>query len=162
MTRHTLLVFVLVCCASAQVSFERLLRADREGRNWLTYSGSYHSQRYSALDQIRPANVKDLEIKWVFEMRTLEKVETTPLVVDGVMYMTQPPNDVTALDAATGRVFWAYTYRPSPGTRLCCGNVNRGVAILGDTLFMGTVDGRLIALDAKNGRPIWNIKIADQ
>src|SRR4029077_13356656 len=88
--------------------------------------------------------------------------ETTPLVVDGVMYVSQPPNDVIALDAATGRVFWVYTYPPAPGTRPCCGNVNRGLAIHGDTLFMGTVDGRLIAIDARAGRPVWNIKIADQ
>src|SRR5258706_9249271 len=106
MTRHTLLALVLVCSVSAQVSFERLLRTERERQNWLTYSGSYLSQRYSGLDQITRANVKDLEIRWVYQMRTQEKVEATPLVVDGVMYLTQPPNDVIALDAATGRVFW--------------------------------------------------------
>jgi len=161
MTRHTLLALVLVCSASAQVSFERLLRTERERQNWLTYSGSYQSQRYSALDQITHANVKDLEIQWVYQMRTLEKVETTPLVVDGVMYLTQPPNDVIALDAATGRVFWTYNYRLAPGTRVCCGNVNRGLAILGDTLFMGTVDARLIAIDAKSGHVRWSVKVGD-
>jgi alcohol dehydrogenase (cytochrome c) len=162
MTLRPLPIFALACSLSAQVSFERLLRAPQEPDNWLTYSGSYRSQRYSTLDQITPANVNNLEMRWVFQTRTQEKFETTPLVVDGVMYITQPPNDVIALDAATGRVFWNYNYRPAPGTRLCCGNVNRGLAIRGDTLFMGTVDGRLIAIDSKNGRPLWNVKVADQ
>src|SRR5207237_4659870 len=97
----------------------------------------YQSNRYSGLKQITPANVKNLEMRWVYQTRSQEKFETTPLVVDGVMYITQPPNDVIALDAATGRIFWTYSYRVEPGTRPCCGNVNRGLAIIGDTLFMG-------------------------
>ena len=124
---------------------------------WANRNGFFY-----ALDQITPANVKNLEMRWVFQTRTQEKFENTPLVVDGVMYLTQPPNDVIALDAVTGRTFWVYTYRMEPGTRPCCGNVNRGLAILGDTLFMATVDGRLIAIDAKNGRVLWNVKVADQ
>jgi alcohol dehydrogenase (cytochrome c) len=162
MTPRALPFFLLACSLSAQVSFDRLLRAPEEPANWLTYSGNYRSHRYSGLEQITPANIKNLEMRWVFQTRTQEKFETTPLVVDGVMYLTQPPNDVFALDAATGRVFWTYNYRQEPGTRPCCGNVNRGLAIIGDTLFMGTVDARLIALDAKSGRVLWNVKVADQ
>ena len=139
------------------MSFDRLLRADNEPQNWLTYSGTFMSQRYSPLTQITPENVKNLELQWVFQARSLEKFEATPLVVDGVMYTVQAPNDVVALDAATGRMFWTYSYRPSPQARPCCGRVNRGVAILGDTLFMGTIDGHLIAVDAKSGRPLWNV-----
>ena len=125
------------------------------------YSGTYMSQRYSALDQIAPRNVKTLEQKWVFQAESLQKFETTPLVMDGIMYLTQPPNDVVALDARTGRVFWIYQYKPAPDSKPCCGAVNRGLAILGDTLFMATIDARLIAIDARNGKPLWNTKVAD-
>ncbi|PYU22210.1 MAG: hypothetical protein DMG30_15370 [Acidobacteria bacterium] len=140
---------------------ERLLRAREEPQNWLTYSGSYMSQRYSALQQINAANVKNLELQWVFQAQSLQKFETTPLVVDGIMYLTQSPNDVVALDAKTGRVFWVYHYATSPDSRPCCGIVNRGLAILGDTLFMATVDAHLVAVDARNGHAIWNNKLAD-
>lgn len=147
--------FLLVCAAagalSAQVPFERLLKAGGEPQNWLTYSGTFASQRFSLLDQITPANAKNLELQWVFQARSLEKFEATPLVVDGVMYLTQAPNDVVALDPQTGRVFWVYEYRPSPEARVCCGAVNRGLAILGDTLFMGTIDAHLVAIDARSG-----------
>ena len=145
----------------AQVSSERLLRASDEPQNWLTYSGGYLSQRYSALKQIDPANVKNLELKWVFQAQSLQKFETTPLVVDGIMYLTQSPNDIIALDAKTGRVFWVYHYATAPESRPCCGIVNRGVAILGDTLFMATVDAHLVAVDARNGHAIWNNKLAE-
>ncbi len=158
----------LVCLAllvpgalCAQVTSERLLRAPDEPRNWLTYSGSYSSQRFSPLKQIDPTNVKNLELKWVFQAQSLQKFETTPLVVDGIMYLTQSPNDVIALDAKTGRVFWVYHYATSPDSRPCCGIVNRGVAILGDTLFMATVDTHLVAIDARNGHALWNNKLAD-
>jgi len=144
----------------AQVSVDRLLRASEEPQNWLTYSGTYASQRYSLLRQVTPANVKNLEQKWVFQAESLEKFETTPLVVDGIMYLTQAPSDAVALDAKTGRVFWIYRYFPSPEARPCCGSVNRGLAILGDTLFLATLDAHLVALDAKTGRPLWNTQVA--
>ena len=144
----------------AQVSFDRLLQADREPQNWLTYSGTYLGQRYSQLAQITPDNVKALELQWVFQARSTEKYEATALVVDGVMYTVQAPNDIVALDAVTGRTFWQYSYRPGPESRPCCGRVNRGVAILGDTLFMGTIDGHLVAVDAKTGSLIWDTAVA--
>jgi alcohol dehydrogenase (cytochrome c) len=143
----------------AQVSFERILRAEQTPQDWLTYSGDLLAQRHSRLSEITPANVKSLELQWVFQARSLEKFEATPLVVDGVMYTVQPPNDVVALDAATGRVFWVYAYIPSPLARLCCGRVNRGLAIHGNTLFMATIDGRLIALDAKSGGLVWSVVV---
>jgi alcohol dehydrogenase (cytochrome c) len=145
----------------AQVSYERLLRAPQEPQNWLTYSGSYASQRYSLLNQITPTNVKQLDLSWIFQAQSLEKFEATPIVVDGIMYVTQPPNDIVALDAKTGRLFWVYQYHSSSGVRLCCGLVNRGLAVLGNTLFMGTVDAHLVAIDAKNGDVLWNSEVAD-
>ena len=103
--------------------------------------------------------MKSLELQWVFQAQSLEKFEATPLVVNGVLY-TQAPNDVVAMDAETGRIFWVSPYAPAPEARACCGRVNRGLAILGDTLFMGTIDGHLIALDAKTGKAIWNVTVA--
>ncbi|HVW10449.1 MAG TPA: PQQ-binding-like beta-propeller repeat protein, partial [Bryobacteraceae bacterium] len=154
------LVLLLAAGVWAQVTPERLLKANEEPRNWLTYSGSYMSQRYSPLTQISPANVKDLELKWVFQANSTEKFESTPLVVDGVMYLTQPPDDIVALDAKTGHIFWVYHYQNSSFIP-CCGQVNRGLAILGDTLFMGTMDAHLIAVDAKAGSLLWNTTVAD-
>jgi alcohol dehydrogenase (cytochrome c) len=155
------LALLFPAAVGAQVTSERLLHAADEPQNWLTYSGTYLSQRYSPLKQINAANVKNLELKWAFQAQSLQKFETTPLVVDGTMYLTQSPNDVVALDAKTGRVFWVYRYTTAPESRPCCGIVNRGVAILGDTLFMATVDAHLVAIDARNGHAIWNNKLAD-
>src|SRR5712692_2980473 len=91
-----------------QVTFNRILNANKEPRNWLTYSGSVLSQRHSLLTQITPANAKNLELQWMFQARSLEKYEATALVVDGILYTVQAPNDVVAIDAATGRIFWIY------------------------------------------------------
>lgn len=142
----------------AQGSSDRLLNAQKEPHNWLTYSGSYMSQRHSPLTQITTANVRDLELKWVFQARWLDYYQATPLVVDGIMYTTQG-NDVVALDATTGKIFWIYPYTPAD-VRLCCGRITRGLAILGDTLFLAAADAHLIAIDAKTGRPIWNRIVA--
>jgi alcohol dehydrogenase (cytochrome c) len=146
---------------SAQVSPDRIQNAAREPQNWLTYSGGYESNRYSTLSQITPANAKNLELTWMYQGAVAGAWQTTPLVVDGVMYLTQRPNDVVALDAKTGRVFWIYRYPPPESQIVCCGANNRGLAILGDTLYMGTLDAHLVAIDAKTGRPIWNTKVAE-
>ena len=155
-----------VCLAAsarveAQVTFERILAAEREPENWLSYSGTPFNQRYSRLDQITRANIRDLELVWVWQARSLEKFEATALVVDGVLYTVQAPNDVVALDAATGRPFWTYHHEPSAAARTCCGRVNRGVAILGETLFMGTIDAHLLAIDAQGGQLVWDAMVAD-
>jgi alcohol dehydrogenase (cytochrome c) len=155
-----LLLLLAIPAAWGQVTFDRILEANKEPENWLTYSGTEMSQRHSLLTQITPANVKDLELQWVFQAHSLEKFEATPLVVNGILYTVQAPNDVVAIDAVTGRVFWVYEYAPSPEARVCCGRVNRGLAMLGDTLFMGTIDGHLLAIDAKSGKPIWNVTVA--
>jgi alcohol dehydrogenase (cytochrome c) len=155
------LLMVLVCSLNAQVTYDRLLKAASEPQNWLTYSGTYFSQRYSQLRQINTTNAKNLEAKWMFQGAVTGNWEATPLVVDGVMYVTQRPNDVLALDAKTGRAFWVYRYNGSPDQKACCGSNNRGVAILGDTLFMGTLDAHLVAINAKTGRLKWDVKVAD-
>src|SRR6478736_4635064 len=137
------------------VTFERILHGDREPRNWLTYSGTVLGGRHSPLTQITPANVKNLELAWTWQARTLERTfEATPLVVDGVLYTVQPPNDVVALDAETGRPLWTYAY--ALHVPVCCRRVNRGLAILGETLFMGTIDAHLLAISAKRGTLIWD------
>jgi alcohol dehydrogenase (cytochrome c) len=143
------------------VTYERLVKADREPGNWLTYSRTYNGWRYSGLDQINTQTVKDLHVKWLFQGRQAEKFETTPLVVDGIMYLTRPENDVFALDAGTGRVMWAYSYKNPERTYNCCGRVNRGVAILGNRVFMNTLDMHAIALDARSGRELWKTEIFD-
>jgi alcohol dehydrogenase (cytochrome c) len=143
------------------VTSERLLKASEEPENWLMYSGQYNSQRYSRLTAIDKSNVNQLEVKWVKQLETLADVETTPLVVDGVMYLTQSPSNVFALDASTGSQFWTYEHTLPEKLSLCCGRQNRGVAILGETLFLGTLDAKLIALDAKTGAVQWEVQSAD-
>jgi alcohol dehydrogenase (cytochrome c) len=154
------LVMLTVAAVDAQVTFDRLLHADKEPQNWLSYSGTPSSQRYSALAQVTPTNVNNLQLQWAFQARSLEKFEATPLVVDGMMYITQAPNDVVALDAATGEIKWLYSYSPSREARVCCGRVNRGVAILGNTVYMGTIDAHLVALNARTGMLLWDKEVA--
>jgi alcohol dehydrogenase (cytochrome c) len=146
---------------AAQVTEERLVRAENEAHNWLTYSGAYHGQRHSRLRQIDPTNVKNLELKWILQAQVAGSWEASPLVVDGIMYLTQRPNDVLAIDAKTGRIFWIYRYVGSTDYEVCCGANNRGLAIHNDTLFMGTLDAHLVAIDARNGRLLWNVTVAD-
>jgi alcohol dehydrogenase (cytochrome c) len=147
--------------AVAQVSYERILNAAREPGNWLTYSGSYSGHRYSPLTQINSLNAGRLKPLWTYQLDVTHKFETSPIVVDGVIYITEPPSNVTAIDGRTGRSLWRYR-RPVPrDLRLCCGQVNRGVAVLGELVFVGTVDNHLIALDAATGRVAWDTLVSD-
>jgi alcohol dehydrogenase (cytochrome c) len=145
----------------AQLTYDRLLKAGNDSGNWLTYSGAYRSWRYSGLEQVRRENVQKLKVKWVHQMPTTHTVETTPLVIDGVMYITEPPSNVVALDAETGAVYWRYRRPLPPKINVCCGQVNRGVAVLGDRVFLGTVDSHLVSLDAKTGAVLWDVTVAD-
>jgi alcohol dehydrogenase (cytochrome c) len=140
-------------------SGDRILRADREPQNWLTYSGSYFSQRYSSLNRITRDNVKALTLKWVWRPRYLDKMEGTPLVVDGVVYAVQN-SEVVALDAETGRNFWTFRYQIPPESNAYV-MVVKGLGFGEDRLFWPTYDGHLIAIDAKTGRAIWNRTILD-
>ena len=142
------------------VTPERLRDSSKEPQNWLTYSGGYASQRHSLLTTIRPDNARDLELKWVFQTRSLERHQVTPLVVNGTMYTIQSPNDVIALNAATGKQIWAYSYTPDPAARNCCGKLSRGVAVAGDIVFLASFDARMIAIDAKTGRELWKTEPA--
>ncbi len=145
----------------AQVPYDRIVNATGEPENWLTYNGDYMSQRYSRLDQITPDNVTNLELKWILQNQVFGAWQSNPIIADGVMYVTERPNSVMAVDANTGRVFWKFRHTPSENARVCCGANNRGVAVLDDRVFMGTLDARLIALDRINGQPLWNAKVAD-
>jgi alcohol dehydrogenase (cytochrome c) len=144
----------------AAVRFNRILHAGGEPQNWLTYSGTKLGQRYSALAQVTPENVSRLELAWVWQAQSEEKFEATPLVVDGILFTVEPPNTVVALDAATGGVLWKRTHIPPPETQTCCGGENRGVAILGDRLFLGTLDAHLLAIEARTGNLICDTTVA--
>ena len=161
MNRYLLAAISLAAVLPAQVTYERLLNAEREPGNWMSYSGGYQGWRYSPLDQVNRANAGQLKVKWVHQMATTHMVETTPLVVDGVMYVSEPPSNVVALDAETGRQFWRYRRELPARINTCCGQVNRGVALLGDRLFVGTVDAHLVALDAKTGAVLWDVEVAN-
>ncbi len=156
-----LALLMLASLAPAQVTYDRLRNALKEPHNWLTYNGSYSSVHHSTLEGINLDNVRNLQLEWVFQARSLEKFQATPLVVDGVMYLTEAPNTVFALDARTGRVFWTYRHPLPPVTYPCCGRVNRGLAILDNTLFMATLDAKLVALDALSGRRKWETTVVD-
>ena len=156
MLSRIFVVTLMACALQGQVTFDRILHADKEPQNWLTYSGTFAAQRYSALSQITTDNVKDLQMQWAFQARSSEKFEATPIVVDGVMYTTQAQNDIVALNAATGEIRWIYSYSPAKEARPCCGRINRGVAILGNAVFMATIDAHLVAVNAQTGKLLWD------
>ena len=146
----------------AQVTPDELRAADDHPADWLTYSGSYAAHRYSRLRQINRDNVGQLRLEWARQFLTTdERVETSPIVRGAAMFVTEPPNYVLALDAATGRVLWSYTRDLPLKLLLCCGPVNRGVALLGNRVFVGTLDAHLIALDAGTGKVLWDVPVAE-
>ncbi len=154
--------FVAAQAAFAQVPYERLRDAQDQPESWLTYSGSYRSDRFSNLDQITPENTANLRTAWVYQVPDLNIVEATPLVVDDVMYITEPHSRVVALDARSGRLLWKWSPTMSKDLRFIgFPPVNRGVAILDDTVFVGTLDAHLVALDARSGAVRWDIIVAD-
>lgn len=162
----TLLMGCLACAllsseTHGQVTFDRLVNAGKEPQNWLTYSGDYEGRRFSALDQIKVPNARTLVAKWVYQTGATGKLETTPLVVDGILYATAQDDRAFALDARTGRPIWMYQHQLPGDIRPCCGRVNRGLAILGNKVFLGTLDAHVIALDAKTGNVIWDVVAAE-
>ena len=144
------------------ISSERLAAAGSRSDEWLTYSHSFNGHRYSPLNQITPANVSQLRIRWAQQFDTSDStIEATPIVADGVIFTTEPPSNAFALDAKTGSIIWRYD-RPIPSDlAVCCGRMNRGMAILGHAVFLGTLDGYLVALDANNGKVRWQTRVAD-
>jgi alcohol dehydrogenase (cytochrome c) len=155
------LLLLMGTAACPQVTYERLRAASREPQNWLTYSGTYASWRYSTLDQITTSNAPRLSLEWAFQVGDLGQFETTPLVVDGVLYGTGQNDRAFALDARTGRAIWRYQRNLPDKLQPCCGMVNRGFAILGNRLFMATLDAHVIALDTKTGNLLWDVTAAD-
>src|ERR1700676_68206 len=144
------------------VTREDLRNAADSGKDWLTYSGSYSGQRYSRLGEINRNNVGQLRVEWQRQLSTAaERVETSPIVRGTTMFITEPPSRVLALDARSGRVLWTYSHELPTRLLLCCGSVNRGVALLGDRVFVGTLDGHLISLDASSGEVVWDVTVAD-
>jgi PQQ-dependent dehydrogenase (methanol/ethanol family) len=143
------------------VSQSRLNKADAERANWLHVNGGYAQTRYYPGTQINTGNVAKLRPAFVFQTAVMESMETAPLVVDGVMFLTTSYNHVYAIDAVTGEEYWHYHHQMGPITVYCCGPNNRGVAALDGMLYMGTLDAKLVALDAKTGKKVWETEIAD-
>ncbi len=146
------------------VTTQRIAAAQEEPESWLTHGGTYQEQRYSALTHIDQDNVSELNLAWYFEFDTHRGQESTPLMVDGVVYVSSAWSKVFALDAASGRELWRFDPQvpKKTGYSACCDVVNRGVAFYAGKVFVGTIDGRLIALDAASGKTIWSTVTVDQ
>ena len=146
------------------VNFERILNARDEPHNWLTYYGAYDANRYSPLDQINASNVGKLKPEWVFQAgnlglrsgATTYAFEASPLVVDGVMFVSGWDGQCWAIDARNGNELWRYRHASPFDVSLCCGNVNRGVAVAEGKVFMTTLNAHIIALDAETGKKVWD------
>jgi outer membrane protein assembly factor BamB/mono/diheme cytochrome c family protein len=145
------------------VGHDRLVKASLEPQNWFMYWGDYQATHYSGLKQIDPGNVRQLQAIWTLPISGDSLSETTPIVVDGVMYATGSGNPATvaALDARTGRPIWSWTRQQQVRNPYEINRFNRGVAVLGHRVFVGTLDAALIALDARTGRPLWEVQVAD-
>jgi len=144
-----------------QVTTAMLEGAGGDPKNWIHPNGSYAQTRYYPGTQINTGNVAKMKPAFVFQTAVLESMETAPIVVNGVMFLTTSFNHVYAINAATGEEYWHYKHKMGPITTFCCGPNNRGVAIENDRIFMGTLDAKLVALDAKTGKVLWETQIAD-
>lgn len=149
--------------AHAQLSAQRLNNANAEPHNWLSHGRTYAEERESPLTQITPDNVSDLGLAWYYDTNTTRGLEASPLVIDGVMYSTLSWSRVVAHNAATGELLWQYDPQVPRawGVNACCDVVNRGLAAWGDNVYLGTLDGRLIALNTKTGAPVWTTLTID-
>ena len=143
------------------LSYERIRNAQSEPQNWLTYWGNYQGRHFSALKQINTTNASQLQARWAVQMPGDSLLETTPIVVDGVMYTSGMPGQVFALDAKTGLQIWKYERRQKAVNAYESNRFNRGVAVLGNRVYFGTLDAALIALDARTGLPLWEVQVAD-
>jgi alcohol dehydrogenase (cytochrome c) len=147
--------------APGGLTFNRLRNSDAEPQNWMTYWGDYKGHHYSALKQITAANAKQLQVRWSAQMAGESILETTPVVIDGIMYVTGPPGQVFAIDAKSGLQIWKYERKQKVVSPYQINPFNRGVAVLGNRVFFGTLDAALVALNAKTGLPVWETQIAD-
>jgi alcohol dehydrogenase (cytochrome c) len=137
----------------------RLLAAASDNENWLTYSRDYANQRFSPLRSINQQNVRNLAPVWSFQTGTPDGLQSTPLLVNGVLYLSTSWNHVFAIDARTGTELWHYRRKLPDKLKYCCGPVNRGVAVLNDSIYLATLDAHLVALDARTGRPKWDVEM---
>jgi alcohol dehydrogenase (cytochrome c) len=141
---------------------QQILEADRDPSQWLTYAGNYLGHRHSLLAQVTKENVGRLRLAWAAQLRQVDReLQASPIVAGGIMFVSESREGVVALDAATGETLWTFRRAVPDGLSLCCGMPNRGVAILGDTVFVATIDAHLVALDANSGRQRWIAKVAD-
>ena len=143
------------------VTQKRLNSAHGDKANWLHVNGGYSQTRYYPGAKINSSNVSKLKPAFVFQTALVESLETAPLIIDGVMFLTTSYNHVYAIDAKTGQEYWHYKHNMGPITVFCCGPNNRGVAAANGMLYMGTLDAKLVALDAKTGKAVWEKEIAD-
>jgi alcohol dehydrogenase (cytochrome c) len=143
------------------VTQDQLNKADTSASNFLLTNGNYAQTRFYPAKQIGRDNVKNLHVAWIFQTDVKESLETSPIVVDGVMYVTTSFSHVYALDAKTGVQLWHYNHKMGPITTYCCGPNNRGVQVLGDMVYVATLDAKLVALKAKTGEVAWQTDIAD-
>jgi PQQ-dependent dehydrogenase (methanol/ethanol family) len=143
------------------VSQDLLNRASGDGNNFLHTNGDYNQTRYYPNRQINRSNVGKLRPAWIFQTDVRESLETSPIVVNGVMYVTTSFSHLYALDARTGQQLWHYAHKMGPVTTYCCGPNNRGVAVYGNLVYLATLDSKLIALDAKTGQVVWQTVVAD-
>ncbi len=141
------------------VTHERLLQGTSNAADWLMYGGNYESWRFSPLTEIDRHNVKKLQAAWAFQTGIPAQFQTSPVVADGVLYLTAAYNKLFALDAVTGEMLWKYDHPLPKDMRICCGPGNRGPAIAGDMLYMGTLDARVVALNRNTGEVVWNTEI---
>jgi alcohol dehydrogenase (cytochrome c) len=146
---------------TASVTQDQLSGAAKDESNFLHTNGNYDQTRYYPGKQINTSNVGKLHPAWIFQTEVKESLETTPIVVGGVMYVTTSFNHVYAINAKTGEEYWHYKHKMGPITTYCCGPNNRGVAISGDKVYMATLDAKLVALNAKTGSVVWETQIAD-
>src|SRR6201987_4603712 len=140
---------------------DRLNTADKNTNGFLLTNGNYAQTRFYPAKQINRDNVKNLHVAWIFQTDVKESLETSPIVVDGVMFVTTSYSHVYALDAKTGEQLWHYSHKMGPVTTYCCGPNNRGVQVLGDLVYLATLDSKLVALNAKTGDVVWKTDIAD-
>lgn len=152
MTLHQALAaaFSLLVCTATFAS---------SGKEWPVFGGNWDHQRYSQSTQITPGNVGQLDLAWEFDTGVSSSFQATPIVVNGVMFVSLPFNHVVALKADTGKLLWRYTHNRIKDRPMCCGPANRGVAVSDGKVFMGTVDSRLLALDARTGQKLWDIDV---
>jgi glucose dehydrogenase len=173
------LVFAAICVASAQevkqdvgtkttkpanitpVSQAMLDKAAGDSANFLHTNGDYNQQRFHPAKQINAGNVKKLRVAWVFQTDVRESMETSPIIVNGIMYVSTSFSHVYALDAKTGEQLWHYKHAIGPVTTYCCGPNNRGVAVYEDKVYLATLDAKLVALDAKTGNKVWQSDVGD-